>query len=268
MKLSCKVIEDILPMYYDKVCSNETAELIDEHLNECPRCSHILSELHAEIATPQKNVDDIKPLKRIQKSYKKTRMRWLISILTILTLIPIAFLGWNEYSAQGVAYSNQNELACGNAFMTCLMEGDYTKAYTYLDIEAKKHAWLTNWFKEENLVNMESDGQKKFCELGEKVEAIGGIDTYEYVGTSSSSDVDYRGNKVHKITYRIKFEETEQLFYVDVSKNGVSSFSGGGSFVTDPLAQFCMWGEYLWQDYQGCYYDPDLKQYVYYDKGN
>ena len=32
MKLPCKVIEDMLPMYYDKVCSQESAALVEEHL--------------------------------------------------------------------------------------------------------------------------------------------------------------------------------------------------------------------------------------------
>ena len=42
MRLSCKVIEDILPMYYDGVCSEESAALVEGHLKECPHCSHIL----------------------------------------------------------------------------------------------------------------------------------------------------------------------------------------------------------------------------------
>ena len=29
MKLSCKVIEDMLPIYYDGVCSDESATLVE-----------------------------------------------------------------------------------------------------------------------------------------------------------------------------------------------------------------------------------------------
>ena len=136
MKLSCKVIEDMLPMYHDGICSKESAALVDEHLKDCPHCSHILSELRSDIATPEKNVDDIKPLKKIQKSYKKMRMHWMLAIATILLLIPIAFFGWNEYSGQGVALSNLDELAYANAFMTALIKGDYEKAFSYWDVEA------------------------------------------------------------------------------------------------------------------------------------
>ena len=33
MKLSCSVIQDMIPMYYDKVCSKESAALIEEHFH-------------------------------------------------------------------------------------------------------------------------------------------------------------------------------------------------------------------------------------------
>jgi len=91
MKLSCKVIEDMLPMYYDRVCSEESAALVEEHLKECPNCNQILSELRSDIVTPEKNVDDIKPLKKIQKSYKKMKTYWLFAIGVVLLLIPAVF---------------------------------------------------------------------------------------------------------------------------------------------------------------------------------
>ena len=268
MKLSCKVIEDMLPMYYDKVCSEESAELIEEHLKECPHCSHILSELRSDITIPEKLVDDIKPLRKIQKSYKKMRMRWMIAITVILVLIPMVFLGWNEYSKQGIAISNLDELACANAFMKALTSAEYDKAFSYWDIEAKKHEWVeSDNFEIEDLMNFEADGLKKFCELGEnKVESLGGIESFEYIGASASYSVDYRNDKVYQFIYRIMFNGKDQRLFVNVSKNGVCGLDCENSFATDSLAQFCIWSEWLWQDYRGCYWDFDLQQYVYYDK--
>ena len=63
--------------------------------------------------------------------------------------------------------------------------------------------------------------------------------------------------------FKIKYAGEETLFDIMVSNDGVEYFSGSGSFVTDPLAQFAIWSEYLWQDYEGCYFDPNLKEYVY-----
>lgn len=77
MKLSCKVIEDMLPMYYDGVCSDESATLVEEHLKECPQCSRVLADLHSGIDTPEKPVDDLKPLEGIQKKWKKSKRTYI-----------------------------------------------------------------------------------------------------------------------------------------------------------------------------------------------
>ena len=97
MKLSCKVIEDILPMYYDGVCSDESATLVEEHLKECLRCSHVLVDLHAGINIPEKTVDDLKPLEGIQKKWKKSKrtyiMRGICITLAVLLLISAVLTG-------------------------------------------------------------------------------------------------------------------------------------------------------------------------------
>lgn len=40
-KIPCKIIEDLLPMYIDQVCSNETKEIIENHLKQCDKCAKI-----------------------------------------------------------------------------------------------------------------------------------------------------------------------------------------------------------------------------------
>ena len=98
MKLPCKVVEDILPMYYDKVCSEESAALVEVHLKDCPLCSRMLANLGCSFNIPDKAVDDIKPLKKLQKSYSRKRLCWLIAILCVVALIPAAFLIGSDYS--------------------------------------------------------------------------------------------------------------------------------------------------------------------------
>lgn len=75
MKLSCKVIEDMLPMYYDGLCSDESVTLIEEHLKECPQCSRVLADLQSGIAVPEKPVDDLGPLAEIQAEWKNEKRR-------------------------------------------------------------------------------------------------------------------------------------------------------------------------------------------------
>ena len=141
MKLTCKVVEDMLPMYYDGICSEESAAMVEEHLKDCPCCSQMLADLRADIVIPEKKVDDIKPLKKIQKSYKKLRLGWLIALVCILILVPVAFFVGHESGEQtesNVEFSKEEAIAFANEFMTCLAEKDYAKAYSYWNLEEEK----------------------------------------------------------------------------------------------------------------------------------
>lgn len=263
MKLVCEIVEDLLPLYADNVCSEQSRQAVTEHLQNCEKCRKIVESTQA---VPVPHIEPDRPAadRAVKKGFKKIRFRWWATILTIVALIPIAFLGWNEYSAQGVAYTNQDELTMGNAFMDCLVEHRYTRAYNYLDIAELKQEWMNEWFDEETLANMEDDAMAKFCEMGGILDDAGGIGSYKYVGISFRGE-DRDGTKIYQIVYKIQFAGKETLFHVNVSEDGVESFHGGGSFVDDPLAQFSIWAEYLWQDYQGCYFDPETGQYIYYD---
>ncbi len=268
MKLPCKVIEDMLPMYYDKVCSEESVALIDEHLKDCPHCNYIFSELRSSIEIPENPVDDMKPLKRIQKTYRKMKMYWLIAVFAILLLIPVAFLAGNEQGEQreqAVKFSEDEAITYANSFMNCLADGDYAKAFSSFDIEEKKRQWLRDWFEEDDLINFEADGLKKFCEMGEKLEELGGIVSYAFVGIYDNGYDNY-GNKEYQVAYTVEFEGKDESFSVFLSERGVSHIGAADGYLKHPLVQFCIWGEWLWQDYQRCYYDFDLKQYVYYDE--
>lgn len=264
MKVTCEIIEDLLPLYVDNVCSPQSRQAVEQHLRACEKCR---SALESTQAVPVPHIEPDSPVedKAIRKGFRKIRIRWWAAILIILALVPIVFLGWNEYSGKGAAYSNQHELSLGNGFMDCLVEHRYTLAYNYLDIADLKREWLEEWFDEETLADMEDKALAKFCEMGSILDAAGGIESCKYVGISLSGE-DNDGTKVYRILYKIQFAGKETLFRVDVSEEGIESFCGGGSFVDDPLAQFSIWSEYLWQDYEGCYFDPELGEYVYYDK--
>ena len=54
-KIPCKIIEDLLPMYIEQVCSNETKEIIENHIKQCDKCAKIFN-MH-KIETKLKNVE-------------------------------------------------------------------------------------------------------------------------------------------------------------------------------------------------------------------
>lgn len=265
MKLSCKVIEDMLPMYYDGVCSQESAALVAEHLKDCPQCSHILSELGSNISTPQKNLDDIKPLRKIQKSYKRMKTYWLIAIVIVLLLLPIAFLIGTEQSAPNetpVEFTKEEAIAYANEFMSCLAEKDYAKAFTYWNIEEEKRDLLSgNILTEESLANFEADGLKKFCEGGEKLESWGGITDVQFVKISDASYNNRYGTEEYFVSYTIRFNGKEEGFGIGLTKDGIDHISSN-DLIRHPLSHVTLWVQWVVDDYYGRYYDFDLGKWV------
>lgn len=46
MKYSCELVKDLLPLYHDKVCSEDSSEIVEEHLQECDLCKAVLKKIN------------------------------------------------------------------------------------------------------------------------------------------------------------------------------------------------------------------------------
>lgn len=49
MKLSCEIIKDLLPLYCDSICSEETKAAVEEHLTDCVSCSEELQKMKSNL---------------------------------------------------------------------------------------------------------------------------------------------------------------------------------------------------------------------------
>ena len=59
MKIHCDIIRDLLPLYADEACSEESRRMVEEHLQECPECGSMLERLkNMEIEEGLKNEKD------------------------------------------------------------------------------------------------------------------------------------------------------------------------------------------------------------------
>ncbi|MDD6189564.1 MAG: zf-HC2 domain-containing protein [Clostridiales bacterium] len=93
MKLPCKLIEDLLPLYHDNVCSAESRELVEEHLSGCERCAGQLREMDAELNAPSENRDELKPLREIRSEWIKVKKRSLLKGIAITLLSVLVVIG-------------------------------------------------------------------------------------------------------------------------------------------------------------------------------
>lgn len=104
--ISCKVIKDLLPLYHDKVCSDDSKKIVEEHLTFCENCQRELKNIDTEIKIAFKNntMDrkDTNVIKNISKLWKKSKVKSFIKGLIYATLffafaagIYIGLFRWN-----------------------------------------------------------------------------------------------------------------------------------------------------------------------------
>ena len=83
MKITCNIIEDLLPLYIDDMVSEDSRQLVEEHLKECAACRKMLDEMKKEnqlrtvSGNAKRNSDcrtEIAPLKKIRRRIRRKRM--------------------------------------------------------------------------------------------------------------------------------------------------------------------------------------------------
>ena len=128
--LSHEVIKDLLILYVNGDCSEDSRKLIDEHIRECEECRDYLHDLMADEpfvrakdcgSSYEKTAEtNEKPEEEqlLRRGLKKIRRRWAASVIAAACLLPAAILGIiarNEYIGQGIAFTNMDDiLHCSN----------------------------------------------------------------------------------------------------------------------------------------------------------
>ena len=96
MKITCNIIEDLLPLYVDDMVSEDSRKLIEEHLKECPSCRKMQEEMMRENRltavkkddnSVQINKTEAEPLKKIRRRIRKKR---ILSVILAVVLVAAA----------------------------------------------------------------------------------------------------------------------------------------------------------------------------------
>ena len=91
MKIKCSVIQDLLPSYVDNICSEDTKELVREHVAECMQCKEKLEQMkNTEIVAGQASKKQVDYLKKIRSTL--THKEELGKVMLVL-LVGIAYAG-------------------------------------------------------------------------------------------------------------------------------------------------------------------------------
>lgn len=147
--LSCKIIQDLLPLYCDKLTSPESNEEIEKHLRECKECSQIYANMCEKEETDinkNNSEKDIKKLKKIKHlALKKIIVSVLVSTAVLFGVfmfvfwgvIPISFddLSMNLSVTEETSSSWQTDENGTPIMLTILFEGNCSTTRESSDVQ-------------------------------------------------------------------------------------------------------------------------------------
>jgi len=106
MKITCEIIKDLLPLYYDEVCSEDSKKLVEEHLDVCADCRKELEYMSGELTH---NVEIEK--EKIMQSFSRTIKRIKVEHIIIGILIAALFFSGHSF----VKYQKESQIGTTKA---------------------------------------------------------------------------------------------------------------------------------------------------------
>ncbi|MDG5472484.1 zf-HC2 domain-containing protein [Jeotgalibacillus sp. ET6] len=86
-EVKCTIIQDVLPLYVDEVVSEDTKEMVEQHLHQCENCRQEYRSMKQALRIPAKNKGSA--LGKIKKRWRKKK--WMISMASILATMALLF---------------------------------------------------------------------------------------------------------------------------------------------------------------------------------
>ena len=102
-KLSCDVIQDLISLYIDDLLSDDSKNIVDEHIKTCTTCKSYLEEISEPIEILETKIlateNDMTEIKLIEKIKRNSNSKMLI--LSVVAGFVAMFLTSNQWIFKG-----------------------------------------------------------------------------------------------------------------------------------------------------------------------
>lgn len=119
--MNCEIVRDLLPLYHDGVCSEESRRAVEEHLTGCETCRQALADMDAPLpaAEEKKTEEDAAVVERIAREWRRLWRRTLLTgVAVVLVLCLGGFAFWCSVTQCAVPMDRGNYAYLN----TCVLE--------------------------------------------------------------------------------------------------------------------------------------------------
>jgi len=199
-KISCEIINDIMPLYVEDMASDATKKMVEEHIEECLECRTKLVEMKQEIDIPIDNI--ITPMITLKrKLFQKKISVIILSVIATVTIIILGIIYLTspiplEYNPSLISFE---KLEDGGVLTTISKD---VAGYNIDNIEGIYHItlWKSLWSEYINkgkersfIINKNSNGE--YHEVETVYYYAGDIN---HDGTTDSMDLPIYGQNMYK----------------------------------------------------------------------
>ncbi|MGG4342415.1 zf-HC2 domain-containing protein [Paenibacillus lautus] len=155
-RVSCDIIQDLLPLYYDDVCSADTKALVEEHLSNCPDCREVLSHMNSPMSLPaqaiEQNMQEGAGLQQVAAHWSRTKRisfikgLWITCLAVgLLFLVYVGLFKWNITSVptRVIQVSDISQLRDGRIVYHVKMTDGYNVNQASIDSDADGNLYMT-----------------------------------------------------------------------------------------------------------------------------
>lgn len=93
-KLSCEIVQDLLPGYIDRLTSSETNQAVEEHLAECDSCQQMYARMKSDASDGV--IQDKKEIDYLKKIRKHNRFN-IIVVLVVVVVFFASYAYWQIF---------------------------------------------------------------------------------------------------------------------------------------------------------------------------
>lgn len=124
-KRDCKIVQDLLPNYIEKLTKEETNKYIEEHLKDCDECKKVLKNMKKELKADSEKRDqrEVKYIKKFSNKLKTLKV-----IIVIVLVIALAVMTYYYF------YMKDGYVKATTQMIEMVLEGMYPDTF-YATIE-------------------------------------------------------------------------------------------------------------------------------------
>ncbi len=127
-KITCGVISDLLPLYCDGVCTQDSRKVVEGHLESCSSCRKVLEQLQAGCSIfPEQEQQEEKIIKDMaavwKKSVSKSFLKGVFAALCAVLLLTGGYIGLSRWPVVPIAPDKvQAQVEVSEAAVTVKLE--------------------------------------------------------------------------------------------------------------------------------------------------